>query len=135
MTGGGTPATLSPTQSITLVLKFSPTLTGTVSGSISIVSNASGSPTTVSLLGTGVIQHSAGLTWNATVSTVSGYRVYRSTVSGGAYAMISSSSLVASLSYTDSSVQSGATYYYVTTAVDASGNESIFSNEVKAVIP
>jgi len=135
MTGGGTPATLSPTQSITLVVKFSPTLTGTVSGSISIVSNASGSPTTVSLLGTGVIQHSAGLTWNATVSTVSGYRVYRSTVSGGAYAMISSSSLVASLSYTDSTVQSGATYYYVTTAVDSSGNESIFSNEVKAVIP
>jgi fibronectin type 3 domain-containing protein len=66
---------------------------------------------------------------------VSGYRVYRSTVSGGAYAMISSSSLVASLSYTDSTVQSGATYYYVTTAVDAAGNESIFSNEVKAVIP
>jgi fibronectin type 3 domain-containing protein len=49
--------------------------------------------------------------------------------------MISSSSLVASLSYTDSTVQSGATYYYVTTAVDAAGNESIFSNEVKAVIP
>jgi hypothetical protein len=135
MTGGGTPATLSPTQSIHLVVKFSPTLTGNVTGSISIVSNASGSPATVSLQGTGVIQHSAGLTWNATVSTVSGYRVYRSTVSGGAYAMISSSSLVASLSYTDSTVQSGATYYYVTTAVDAAGNESIFSNEVKAVIP
>jgi fibronectin type 3 domain-containing protein len=74
------------------------------------------------------------LTWNASTSTVVGYNVYRGTVSGGPYAKINSS-LVAALNYTDSSVQSGTTYHYVTTAVDSSGNESVFSNEVSAAIP
>jgi len=53
---------------------------------------------------------------------------------GGAYAKINSS-LVVVLDYTDSNVQSGTTYYYVTTAVNSSGNESVFSNEVSGTIP
>lgn len=32
-------------------------------------------------------------------------------------------------------VQNGTTYYYVTTAVDASGNESTYSNQASAAIP
>jgi hypothetical protein len=32
-------------------------------------------------------------------------------------------------------VQSGTTYYYVTTAVDTSGEESSYSNMTTAVIP
>jgi len=43
--------------------------------------------------------------------------------------------MVSSLSYTDSTVQSGQTYYYVTTAVDAAGLESSYSSQVHAVIP
>lgn len=78
--------------------------------------------------------HSATLSWTASTSAVSGYRVYRGTTTGGPYTLISSS-LITLLTYTDSSVQSGATYFYVTTAVDASGNESVPSNEVKAAIP
>src|SRR5207245_1546111 len=39
MTGGGAPVTLSPSQTITLVVQFSPTTAGAVSGSITIVSN------------------------------------------------------------------------------------------------
>jgi fibronectin type 3 domain-containing protein len=74
------------------------------------------------------------LAWNASTSTVSGYNVYRSTVSGTGYAKINSS-LVTVLTYTDSTVQSGTTYFYVTTAVDSTGNESVFSNEVSAPIP
>jgi fibronectin type 3 domain-containing protein len=74
------------------------------------------------------------LTWSASTSTVSGYNVYRGTVSGGPYTKINPS-LVTVLSYTDSTVQSGTTYYYVTTAVDSSGNESVYSNEVTAPIP
>jgi len=74
------------------------------------------------------------LNWNASTSTVAGYNVYRGTVTGGPYAKINSS-LVSSLGYTDSNVQSGTTYYYVTTAVDSSGNESTFSNEASAPIP
>ena len=80
------------------------------------------------------MQHSVTLTWNASTSTVAGYNVYRGTVSGGPYAKINSS-LVAALDYTDSTVQSATTYFYVTTAVDSSGNESVFSNEVSATIP
>jgi hypothetical protein len=78
--------------------------------------------------------HSVALTWNASTSTVSGYNIYRSTLSGGSYFRINPS-LVAGLSYTDSTVQNTVTYYYVTTAVDSTGTESIYSNQVSAVIP
>src|SRR6266404_4461645 len=136
MTGGNAPVTLTPSQTITLSVQFGPSVAGTVNGNISIVSNASGSPAGVPLTGTGVIPvvHSATLRWTASTSTVSGYNVYRGTVSGGPYTKINSS-LVAALTYTDSTVQSGATYYYVITAVDSGGNESAFSNQVSAAIP
>jgi invasion protein IalB len=136
MTGGSAPVTLTPSQNLTLSVQFSPTAAVTVNGSISIVSNATGSPAMVSLSGTGVapVQHSVALTWSASTSTVSGYNVYRSTVGGGPYTKINSS-LVAVLNYTDLTVQSGTTYFYVTTAVDSSSNESTYSNEVSAAIP
>src|SRR2546430_1219231 len=136
MTGGSAPVTLSPSQNLILTVQFSPTLAGPANGSISIVSNATGSPAAVPVSGTGVapIQHSATLTWSASTSTVSGYNIYRSTVSGSGYTKINSS-LVSALTYTDSTVQSGTTYFYVTTSVDSGGNESSFSNEVTANIP
>jgi hypothetical protein len=78
--------------------------------------------------------HSATLSWTATTSTVSGYNVYRGTVDGGPYTLINPS-LVTGLSYTDTTVQSAVTYYYVTTAVDSSSVESVYSSQVTAVIP
>ncbi len=134
MTGGSAPVTLSPSQNLTLIITFSPTTAGLLPATISIVSNATGSPATVSLSGTGTVQHSVALTWNASTSTVNGYNVYRSTVSGSSYTKINSS-LVAVLNYTDSTVQNGTTYFYVTTAVDSAGTESANSNEVSAPIP
>jgi hypothetical protein len=136
LSGGSTPVTLTPSQNLILVAQFSPTAAGSVSGSISIASNASGSPASVTLSGTGVapVQHSVALTWTASSSAASGYNVYRSTVSGSSYVKINTS-LDSGLSYTDMTVQSGTTYYYVATAVDASNNESAFSNEVPVVIP
>jgi fibronectin type 3 domain-containing protein len=127
---------LTPSQNITLAVEFSPNVTGVANGNISIVSNASGSPAVVSLAGTGVtsVQHSVALTWNMSTSTVKGYNVYRGAVSGGPYTKINPS-LVLALNYTDSTVQNGNTYYYVTTAVDSGGNESAFSNEASATIP
>lgn len=74
------------------------------------------------------------LSWTASTSTVSGYNVYRSTTSGTGYAKVNTS-LLTTLTYTDSAVVNGTTYYYVATAVDASGNESVNSNEASAVIP
>jgi len=72
--------------------------------------------------------------WNASTSTVSGYYIYRNTLSGGTYVRINSSPVVG-LNYIDSTVQSGTTYYYVITAVDSTGVESVYSNQVSAAIP
>ena len=134
VTGGSTPVTLTPSQNLVLGVQFSPASTGSVAGSISIVSNATGSPATVILSGTGVVQHTVSLSWIASTSTVTGYNVYRSTSNGSGYVKINTS-LVSGLTYTDSSVTSGTTYFYVTTAVDSRGNESGFSNQATAVIP
>jgi hypothetical protein len=136
MTGGGAPVTLSPSQNLILTVDFSPTAPGAVNGSISIVSNATGSPATVTLTGTGVapVQHSVTMTWTASTSTVVGYNVYRGTTSGGPYVKINSS-LITILTYTDATVQSGTTYYYVATSVDSNGDESVDSVEVSAPIP
>ena len=78
--------------------------------------------------------HTARASWAASTSVVSGYNVYRGTVSGGPYTKLNGS-LVALLAYTDATVLSGQTYFFVTSAVDGSGNESVFSNEVAAVVP
>jgi fibronectin type 3 domain-containing protein len=74
------------------------------------------------------------LNWGASTSSVIGYNVYRSGVSGSAYVRVNNS-LVSGMSYADSGVQSGLTYYYVATSVDSSGMESVYSNEVNAVVP
>jgi fibronectin type 3 domain-containing protein len=65
---------------------------------------------------------------------VAGYKVYRTTTSGGPYTELGSN-LDASASFTDNSANSGVTYYYVVTAVDSLGNESAYSNQVSATVP
>jgi fibronectin type 3 domain-containing protein len=65
---------------------------------------------------------------------VEGYNVYRSNASSGPFSKLTSS-LDAATAYTDSTVQSGNTYYYVTTEVGTDGVESSYSNQVEAVIP
>jgi len=75
------------------------------------------------------------LWWNASTSgTISGYNVYRGASPSGPFSKINPA-VNSSLSYSDSAVQSGTTYYYVTTAVDASGVESSYSNQVTAAVP
>jgi fibronectin type 3 domain-containing protein len=78
--------------------------------------------------------HSVTLSWTASTSTVSGYNIYRSTVSGSGFTKVNSS-LVASSSFSDTTVQSGTTYFYVATAVDSGGDESANSNQASAAIP
>jgi len=128
--------TLTPNQTATLTVIFSPTSAGTVSGSVAINSNASNSPT-ISLSGTGVQQtsHSVSLSWTSSISTdVMGYNIYRGTVSGGPYSILDSAP-VASDAFSDATVQSGTTYFYVVRSVDNFGTESSNSSEVSAVIP
>jgi len=85
--------------------------------------------------GPGPLVHSVTLNWDASSSsTVVGYNVFRSTQSGGPYAVLNTG-LVSGLTYTDQTVQSGKTYYYNLTAVDGNGVESQFAGEVSATIP
>ena len=127
---------LTPGQTATLNVTFTPASAGSLPGSATVTSNATNSPSTISFTGTGVqpVSHAVTLNWGASTSTVSGYNIYRSTVSGGPYTK-QNSSLISTTSYTDSSVQAGQTYFYVVTSVDSTGTESTFSNEVSATIP
>lgn len=129
--------TLTPSQSVTVTAQFAPTVAGLVSGSVSIASNATNSPSTITVSGTGVSvsSHSVALSWAASTSTVSGYNVYRGTTPNGPYSTKLNPSLVTLVDYADSSVASGATYYYVVTSVDSSNVESVDSNQATAVIP
>jgi len=128
------PLTLASGQSAAVTVTFSPQTSGAVTGSLQITSSASSTPTTVALSGTGgTIQHSVTISWAASSSTASGYNVYRSSTSGGPYSKMNST-LLTGLTYTDSTVSAGATYYYVVTDV-TSGTESGFSNQATAVVP
>lgn len=82
----------------------------------------------------GTASHSVNIAWNASTSSVSGYNVYRGTKSGGPYTKLNSG-LLNVLSYTDTSVQGGTSYDYVTTAVNSNGKESINSNQVSVSVP
>ncbi len=124
---------LAPGQSTSFNVSFDPTSAGSFSGAISLASDAMNSPSNLPLSGSGVT-HSVNLSWTGSSSPVSGYNVYRSGQTGGPYTRITSA-LDGSTAYTDTTVQAGQTYYYVTTAVDSSGNESAYSNETSAVIP
>jgi hypothetical protein len=129
------PMTLSAGQSTILTVIYAPTSASSTNGSVSVVSNAVNSPTTITVSGTGVQGHSVALSWNASTSSVAGYNVYRWTGTQSAQPTILNSSLVAATSFTDFTVVSGQTYIYATTAVDSSGVESAFSNTVTVSIP
>jgi fibronectin type 3 domain-containing protein len=107
-----------------------------LSGSVSVVSNATNSPLAIALSGAGTlpVSYTVSLNWTPSSSTYSGFNVYRGTTSGGPYTRVDSS-IVSSTSYTDPSVTPGQTYYYVATQVDSSGMESGYSSEVSATIP
>jgi hypothetical protein len=81
-------------------------------------------------------QHAVDLSWNASTSAnIVGYNVYRGQIVGGPYSKINTGGLVGSTLYSDTSVASGMTYYYVATVVDSSGQESAHSNQAQAAIP
>jgi hypothetical protein len=129
---GTAPATLQLTPRITGLTP------GTYTGHLTVTATgATNSPATVTVTLTvtaPLTQHSVTLSWSAsTSSNVVSYSTYRSTVSGGPYALVASA--ITGLSYTDASVQSGVTYYYVVTATDNQGQESVDSSEAKAVVP
>ena len=72
-----------------------------------------------------------GLNW-VVVSGASGYNVYQGTASGGPFTQINTGAVPAA-TYTDSTGVNGMTYYYVVTALSASGGESPYSNVASAM--
>ena len=134
MSGVVLPRTIAPGQSVSYTLTFTPKASGSASATGTFTSNASNSASQ-NLTGAGIApqQHTVDLGWDG-VSAVVGYNVYRGTKSGGPYTRVNSA-LDASTTYSDTSVQSGQVYYYVTTAVDSSGVQSGYSNETQAAIP
>ena len=127
---------LTPGQTAILTATFAPASAGSAKGSISVASNATNSPDSITLSGTGVaaVAHSVTLSWSPSVSVVTGYNTYSSQTSGGPYTKLTNTP-VATTSYIDSNVQAGKTYYFVVTSVDAGNLESVFSKEVSALVP
>jgi fibronectin type 3 domain-containing protein len=81
-------------------------------------------------------QHNVTLTWVAGASDSSHpaevtFNVYRSTVTGGSYVKIGSTTAPV-VTYADTTGIAGTKYFYVITGVDANGFESVFSSEVSA---
>ena len=139
---------LAPNQSVTFQVWFTPKVAGPATATLALLSPSISSPGTLSLSGDGVTTtttppptpppptaaSSVALNWNASTSQVTGYRVYRSETSGSSYNLLTGTALTA-LSYTDTTVDAGTTYYYVVTSVDSAGVESLYSNQVSAAIP
>ncbi|MGA2695800.1 MAG: choice-of-anchor D domain-containing protein [Terriglobales bacterium] len=128
------PVTVNAGQSVPFTVTFAPSSAGAASGSVSFVSSATNSPTVQTFTGTGTLPPNVALTWTDG-GQVAGYNVYRGTTSGGPYPNKLNSSLVPQTNFTDTTVQSGSTYYYVTTAVNSGGQESAYSDQASASVP
>jgi hypothetical protein len=135
ISGLSLPVTLAAGKSASFTVTFKPQASGATSASGSFSSNASNPAVVQALTGSGTAapQHSVALSWDPSTSGVVGYNVYRGSKTGGPYSKITS--MNADTSFVDNSVQSGQTYFYVTTAVDGAGRESANSNQTQAAIP
>ncbi|HSY89792.1 MAG TPA: choice-of-anchor D domain-containing protein, partial [Candidatus Binatus sp.] len=130
------PVTIPAGTSVSFQLTFAPQTSGAASANVTFASNASNSPATESLTGSGTMpQHTVSLGWNTSSSSgVDGYNIYRGTAAAGPFTRVNAA-LDPSPFDTDSTVQGGQTYYYVVTAVTSTGAESSYSTPVQAVIP
>jgi fibronectin type 3 domain-containing protein len=78
--------------------------------------------------------HSVTIKWNASVSKVTGYHVYRSDgpeAPPGLLAAIDADTT----QYVDRAAEGGHTYYYSVKSVGVNGTESLFSDKIAAKIP
>ncbi len=64
--------------------------------------------------------------WSDNTDTdLAGYNVYRSTAAGGTFTLLNTTGLLSASTFTDTTVNSGQTFFYQVTALDTTGNESI----------
>jgi hypothetical protein len=133
VSGATLPATLNPGQSLALEAQFDPTTSSSYSGQLTIATSASNK--TVALSGTGV-SYAVNLSWSAPTSStdpIAGYNVYRA-LSGTTSFQRLNGTIDTLTTFTDSSVQAGATYNYYVASVDAQGVESVPSNTFSATV-
>lgn len=131
------PTVLSAGQSASFTVTFTPQASGSASGIISFLSNATNSPGNETLSGSGESSsqvYTVNLSWDPSTSPVTGYNVYRGTNSGGPYGKLTTAPQPQT-SYSDPTAQGGTTYYYVATSIGTDGKESGYSNQTVAVIP
>jgi len=126
------PLTIAAGKSTQVNVIFTPQKAGTTSSTLSFSSNASNSQATEAASGSGT-NPQVSLGWTPSTSDVQGYNVYRGTAAG-TYTRLNSA-LDTGTSYTDTTVSSGATYYYAATSVNSAGMESAYSSPLKVVIP
>ena len=112
--GGALQVTLAPLSALILV-----------TGTIDLTPPAAPAGLTLSSDGDGT----ASIAWN-TVAGAAGYAVYRSPVTGGGYERVATTGAT---TFTDSGLVNGSAAFYVVRALDAAGNESDASNEVRAL--
>jgi hypothetical protein len=81
-----------------------------------------------------ISSHHVDLSWEPSPSSPVGYLVYRGSSSGGPY-MLLNTALIQGTTFTDNDVPQSSVFFYVVTAVDSNLLESVFSNEVRVVVP
>ena len=78
--------------------------------------------------------HSVTITWKASVSKVSSYRVYRGDGPDALPGLLAAVD-ADTTQYVDRGAEAGHTYYYAVKSVGADGTESLFSDKIAAKIP
>jgi hypothetical protein len=131
--------TLASLASCNVDVTFTPLSAGILTAAVQFTDTGVGSPQNVPVTGTGsTASHSVDVAWTASASSgVTGYNVYRGTVSGGPYTQINGA-LISGTTYTDFAVTSGQNYCYVVTAFAPTGyspQESVHSIESCATVP
>jgi len=120
-------SSLASGTACTINLTFTPGASGARTGNLQIAGDG---PQRVPLSGMGVTMHNVQVSWDASSSPVVGYFVYSGSVSGGPYTLLNAAPAPLPPPTFPVSVPGGQTWYFIVTAVDASGVESVPSTEV-----
>jgi hypothetical protein len=145
ITGITFPFMVAAGQSVSFTVTFAPQKSGQAPGNISFLSEATNSPNAETFSANavqagGIDQtsspqgaHSVSLSWQASNYAVA-YNIYRRTQPKAPFTRVNTTPQ-SKATFTDTSVQGGQTYFYVTTAVNNRGTESKFSNQIHVTVP
>ena len=129
------PASGNSSSTLTAAVNATGLAAGTYNGTITVSATGSSSKTVgVTLTVSAPTTSSATLTWTPnTDADLVGYKIYRATASG-AYGAALATVPAGTASYQATGLTGNTTYFFVITAYDTAGNESLFSNEVSKSI-